>query len=169
MSNITFQIATSIKYGQYKSWRQVIEYRRDLFFNNIKMLRKQFIIPENLVINCRPIQARRNMLGAAWKMLEFADIYVIDIEARQTREDFFSTLFHEMVHIEQFYKEKLCITDNECGTYTWKGKEYARLKTTDDKYDDLPWEKEANRKAARVLEKFSMELNFDNFIEQIPN
>lgn len=158
MDNISFEIATSIKYGTYKSWRHTIEYRRDLFFNNIDLIRKEFIIPEHLVINCRPIQSRRNMLGAAWLS---GEICVVEVEARQIREDFFSTLFHEMVHIEQFHTGRLRIEDAEGNMYLWKDKEYKRLKTTDDMYDDLPWEKEANRKADRVLKKFCMKLNLN--------
>lgn len=162
MSEITFNIATSIKYGTYKDLRDVAEYRRDLFFSNLDMLLKEFVIPEYLVINYRPIPARHKMLGAAWKNGEIA---IIDIEARQERDDFFSTLFHEMTHVEQFESGRLCMLEDEPKRgYIWEGVEHKRLETNDDLYDELPWEAEANARAEKVLRKFNMNLNFKKFL-----
>lgn len=162
MSEITFKIATSIKYGTYKNLRDIAEYRRDLLFGNLDMLLKEFTLPEYLVINYRPIPARRKMLGAAWKN---GEIGIIDIEARQDRDDFFATLFHEMTHIEQFESERLCTLDGELDRgYLWEGVEYARLDTANDDYDEQPWEAEANARAEKVLRKFNMNLNFKKFL-----
>jgi hypothetical protein len=164
MSEITFNIVTSIKYGTHRSLRSEGESRRDLLLSNIDMLLKEFVIPDFLIINYRPIPLRRKMLGAAWLDGEIA---IIDIEARQDDESFFSTLFHEMTHIEQFVTEKLCALDDEPERgYLWEGVEHVRLKTTDDSYDDQPWEAEANLKAERIMKKFNMNLNFKKFLNE---
>jgi len=155
MCDITFNIATSVMYGMHRDKRVVAELYKDTFFDNLKFIEEHFKIPEYLIINCRPIPKRMCMLGAAWKDQE---IYVIDIEVRQCLNKFFSTLFHEMTHIEQFADGRLCAEEEDEHTYIWEGVRRERLSTIDDAYSNSPWELEADRKSEKVMRKFKRTL-----------
>jgi len=156
MCETSFNIATSVMYGMHRDKRVVAELYHDTFFESLDFIKENFRIPEYLVINCRPIPKRMCMLGAAWRDSE---IYVIDLEIRQSFNKFFAALFHEMTHVEQFMDERLCAEEEGKDiVYLWEGVRHNRLHTLHDDYSKSPWEVEADKKSERIMEKFKRTL-----------
>jgi len=69
--------------------------------------------------------------------------FIIDINKNISLRDFVSTIIHEMVHVKQFAR-------NEMSAYgmRWKTKTVSE----NTKYVDLPWEKEAYKLEAKLIE-----------------
>jgi len=69
--------------------------------------------------------------------------FIIDINKNVSLKDFVSTIIHEMVHVKQFAR-------NEMSAYgmRWKTKTVSE----NTKYIDLPWEKEAYKLEAKLIE-----------------
>jgi phenylpyruvate tautomerase PptA (4-oxalocrotonate tautomerase family) len=69
--------------------------------------------------------------------------FIIDINKNISLKDFVSTIIHEMVHVKQFAR-------NEMSAYgmRWKTKTVSE----NTKYVDLPWEKEAYKLEAKLIE-----------------
>ena len=66
--------------------------------------------------------------------------YFIEINRKQSLENFCVTLCHEMVHVKQYARKEMDDGQNT-GRARWKTKTIPM----DTKYYDLPWEKEAYR------------------------
>jgi len=69
--------------------------------------------------------------------------FIIDVNKNVSLKDFVSTIIHEMVHVKQFAR-------NEMSAYgmRWKTKTVSE----NTKYVDLPWEKEAYKLEAKLIE-----------------
>lgn len=69
--------------------------------------------------------------------------FIIDINKNISLRDFVSTIIHEMVHVKQFAR-------NEMSAYgmRWKTKTVSE----NTKYVDLPWEREAYKLEAKLIE-----------------
>jgi hypothetical protein len=69
--------------------------------------------------------------------------FIIDVNKTVSLKDFVSTIIHEMVHVKQFAR-------NEMSAYgmRWKTKTVSE----NTKYVDLPWEKEAYKLEAKLIE-----------------
>lgn len=78
--------------------------------------------------------------------------FTIEIDRRQTEEEILKTLAHEMVHVRQYCKGEL----NEEMTY-WKGQ---RVFTEEMKYDNYPWEIEADILGDQLYEEFDDEYEY---------
>lgn len=69
--------------------------------------------------------------------------FVIDINKNVTIKDFVSTIIHEMVHVKQFARNEM-----NGHNMQWKSK----IISEDTDYMDLPWEKEAYKLEAKLIE-----------------
>ena len=69
--------------------------------------------------------------------------FIIDVNKNVSLKDFVSTIIHEMVHVKQFAR-------NEMSAYgmRWKTKTVSE----NTKYVDLPWEREAYKLEAKLIE-----------------
>ena len=69
--------------------------------------------------------------------------FIIEVNKNVSLKDFVSTIIHEMVHVKQFAR-------NEMSAYgmRWKTKTVSE----NTKYVDLPWEKEAYKLEAKLIE-----------------
>lgn len=69
--------------------------------------------------------------------------FIIDVNKNVSLKDFVSTIIHEMVHVKQFAR-------NEMSAYgmRWKTKTVSE----NTMYVDLPWEKEAYKLEAKLIE-----------------
>ena len=70
--------------------------------------------------------------------------YELQIDSKQSYEDFVTCIFHEMVHVKQYIRKELF---SEC--VFWK---------TREEYLNLPWEIEAYEKQEVLLEKWKVHL-----------
>ena len=68
-------------------------------------------------------------------------------------KDLIRTVIHEMVHIKQYIRKEM---DSEIvgSRMRWKSKTYPY----DIKYDDMPWEKEANRLETKYGNEYLKEI-----------
>ncbi len=144
----TISIATSVQYGNYKKF-----YDRALFMSNVCLNKideiKQYIkLPRNLYIHLRPI---RNAYGKAFYFTKEKNSrsykqYIVEVDVRQDNDVFYNTLLHELVHVEQFYTNRL--KDIGLSThFCWKGDIMKFQGLSHEEYINLPWEIEANNRA----------------------
>jgi hypothetical protein len=135
-------IATSVRYGGYKQ-----HYSKALGFEEVikdyeVRMRKVINLPANIDVVLRPI---RRMYGrASFRNKHFK----VEIDIRQTYEEFKNTLLHELVHIEQFFEGRL--SNDEQGELVWYGKRYRVDMNNLTAYVNLPWEEEAFRRASNL-------------------
>jgi hypothetical protein len=142
-------IANSIRYGNYKQYKDyscILENEIELAEDKI---RNEINLPELIVIKLRPM---RNKLGEAVLISHTMTIGSVELDARQTLPEFRDTLLHELVHIEQFYENRLEQGSN-INFYKWNGIEIFSKPTEYAEYINLPWEREAMKRAAKLVSK----------------
>lgn len=74
--------------------------------------------------------------------------------AESDRDEFVSTLLHEMVHVKQYCKRELTQPRGKFWITKFKGEEYS----TTMAYRSQPWEKEARKLEKVLLKKFKKEI-----------
>jgi hypothetical protein len=149
INKMIVSIANSVKYGnykQYKGYSSILESEIELAEDKI---RNEINLPEHVVIKLRPM---RNKLGQAVLISEKITVGSVDVNVRQTLPEFRDTLLHELIHIEQFYENRLeqCTNVN---FYKWNGVEMFSKPTEYAEYIKLPWEREAMKRATKLISK----------------
>jgi hypothetical protein len=142
-------IANSVKYGNYKKYKgysSILESEIELAEEKI---RNEINLPELIVIKLRPM---RNKLGQAVLISEEITVGSVELDVRQTLLEFRDTLLHELVHIEQFYENRLEQCSN-INFYKWNGVEMFSKPTEYAEYVKLPWEREAMKRATKLVSK----------------
>jgi len=142
----SIEIATSIKYGNYRELKLPAIMMAETINNKFELICEFINLPKNLQIKIRPI---RNLLGRAWGYQSSNNSpgqYFVEINVRQTIEEFYDTILHELVHIEQFFEGRLQLGTVK-DSFVWNKKQVPLLHTTDPSYVLLPWEVEANKRA----------------------
>ena len=142
-------IATSVRYGYYKEHYQNALFFVDTITKKFDEIRNYITLPKKLLINIRPV---RDAYGRAFylkpKPYSTAKEYIVEIDARQSRDIFEDTLLHELVHIEQFYEGRLI--DAGPMHFKWRGKSVLIDTSSLDIYNNLPWEREAIERASML-------------------
>lgn len=79
--------------------------------------------------------------------------FTIECRANQKKEDFMTTIMHEMVHVKQYARGEM--KERYLGDHRvlWKGKDHS-----DTTYEDQPWEKEAYKMQEVMLKAYYKEL-----------
>ena len=72
--------------------------------------------------------------------------FEIEVDKRLRKNQFISTVIHEMVHVWQYATKQL--TQKGCKEF-WRGKDY-----TDAYYSNQPWERQALRMEKQLLKEF---------------
>ena len=140
-------IASSVRYGRYRNFLQAASEFVDVLSVKEKTIRKYFNLPENIEIIMRPI---RNLYGTASVLrYESGNEYLVEIDVRQSIEDFKDTILHELVHIEQYFENRLFLRSEHLYS-TFEGQEFRLISNKSDDYNNLPWEKEAIEKSAKL-------------------
>ena len=140
-------IASSVRYGRYRNFLQAASEFVDVLSVKEKTIRKHFHLPENIDIIMRPI---RNLYGTASVLrYESGNEYLVEIDVRQSLEDFKDTILHELVHIEQYFENRLFLRSEHLYS-TFEGQEFRLISNKSDDYNTLPWEKEAIEKSAKL-------------------
>ena len=88
---------------------------------------------------------------AIWDEVELeAEIFIYEgLSACET----VVTIFHEMCHVKQAWKEELFV-DIDAGIKEWLGVTYSYKDPDQPEYNDLPWEQDANRHEKLAFEAF---------------
>lgn len=150
MSLPKITLATSVRYGSYKTHCVNAFSLIDVVTDNYRDIEQYITLPEDLSINFRPV---RNAYGKAFytKSVLFPNTkeYIVEVDVRQDLDTFKHTLLHELVHIEQFYQGRL--KDAGSTHFKWKGKKMLVDTSSMDAYNKLPWEVEANTRAELLM------------------
>ena len=72
--------------------------------------------------------------------------FEIEVDKRLGKNQFISTVIHEMVHVWQYATKQL--TQKGCKEF-WRGKDY-----TDEYYSKQPWERQAYRMEKSILKEY---------------
>ena len=120
--------------GGRKKQRQVVE---DVVKWSIKKLNLHRIRTLNLTFS---IKSLKSLYGQLEQLDDTRREFSVVLDKNVDTKDLIRTVIHEMVHIKQYIRKEM---DSEIvgSRMRWKSKTYPY----DIKYDDMPWEKEANR------------------------
>ena len=120
--------------GGRKKQRQVVE---DAVKWSIKKLNLHRIRTLELNFSLRKL---KTLYGQLEQLDDKRREFSIVLDKNMNTENIIRTVIHEMIHVKQYIRKEM---DSEViGQHMrWKSKMY----TTDIKYDDMRWEKEANR------------------------
>lgn len=137
MTKIHFSRLTGSKYALLQKridlWQKQIN-------NNLQKLCACLYLPSRLHIKFKMLEDAFGQASLTNEKFE------IEIDPRQTRKQFYDTLLHELVHVEQFYRKDLKI-DGRGNSFKWKNKI-----VNDIDYINCPWEQEAVHRA-KILVK----------------
>lgn len=144
-------IATSVRYGKYKEYFDDALFMTETIINNYNAITDFINLPGDLFIHLRPI---RNGLGKAFYHLSTEQkikkkVFCVELDIRQGDEDFYDTLLHELVHVEQFYEGRLQDPDVR-DHFKWNNNMYCFSGLSIDEYLSLPWETEAVLRANKL-------------------
>jgi hypothetical protein len=141
------EIVSSVKYGKYKEFLDHAKVFKMLIQKSELRVRKHINLPEQFKIILRPI---RGVFGtAATYKVNSKPYYTVEIDVRQTIDEFCDTLLHELVHIEQYFEGRLKLK-SELFYSIYEGRKIRLVSSKSDEYHDLPWEKEATKRAAKL-------------------
>lgn len=149
---IGFEMAQSIKYGVLKFHRPKVTAIMDLVEYNEPLIRDMLDLPDVFYIKFRPLPPKLN-----GKYVSSTKQAIIS--ARLTPRSIMKTLFHELVHAEQYHtgklKRELCMKRRQYVSL-WDGKEFnfVNFRKNYDKYRSLPWEVEAFGRETELLVEF---------------
>jgi hypothetical protein len=144
-------IATSVRYGKYKEYFDDALFMTESIINNYNAITDFINLPRDLSIHLRPI---RNGLGKAFYYFNTEKkvkekVFCVELDIRQGDEDFYDTLLHELVHVEQFYEGRLqdpYVKDH----FKWNDDMYCFRGLDINEYMSLPWETEAVLRAINL-------------------
>lgn len=92
------------------------------------------------------LTTKESVAGEAWDNGERE--FFVRVDSALEREDFITTLLHELVHVKQYLKGELKDAPNF--RVVWKKTEYDR----DTEYHDRPWEIEAYKLEKELTKQF---------------
>ena len=141
------EIVSSVKYGNYKEFLERAKVFEMLIQKSELRIRKYINLPEKVKIILRPI---RDVIGsAATYRVKTQNYYSVEIDVRQNLDEFCDTLLHELVHIEQYFEGRLKLK-SELFYSIYEGRKIRLVSHKSDEYNNLPWEKEATKRAAKL-------------------
>ena len=133
--------------GGRKKQRQVVE---DAVKWSIKKLNLHRIRTLNLTFS---IKSLKSLYGQLVQLDDKRREFEIVLDKNIDTKDLIRTVIHEMVHVKQYVRKEM---DSEVvgSRMRWKSKTYPY----DIKYDDMPWEKEANRLETKYGNEYLKEI-----------
>ena len=133
--------------GGRKKQRQVVEH---VVKWSIKKLNLHRIRTLNLTFS---IKTLKSLYGQLEQLDDKRREFSVVLDKNVDTKDLIRTVIHEMVHIKQYIRKEM---DSEIvgSRMRWKSKTYPY----DIKYDDMPWEKEANRLETKYGNEYLKEI-----------
>ena len=133
--------------GGRKKQRQVVE---DVVKWSIKKLNLHRIRTLNLTFS---IKTLKSLYGQLEQLDDKRREFSVVLDKNVDTKNLIRTVIHEMVHIKQYIRKEM---DSEIvgSRMRWKSKTYPY----DIKYDDMPWEKEANRLETKYGNEYLKEI-----------
>ena len=133
--------------GGRKKQRQVVE---DAVKWSIKKLNLHRIRTLELNFSLRKL---KTLYGQLEQLDDKRREFSIVLDKNMNTENIIRTVIHEMIHVKQYIRKEM---DSEIvgSRMRWKSKTYPY----DIKYDDMPWEKEANRLETKYGNEYLKEI-----------
>lgn len=101
------------------------------------IINKEGLLPDDLI-------AKANIVGKDCQYIIYVD--------KCSRSEYISVLSHELIHLKQYYKSELILT-NKGKTPIWKG---VTINVKDYTYENRPWEKEAYEDSNNLATKMKL-------------
>lgn len=137
-------VSASVRYGSYKHLFCIAEAYASITESKFDKICNYINLPTKLNIMFRPI---RNADGRAFYQIQkgtrTGKLFIVEIDVRQNLKDFYDTLLHELVHIEQFYEGRLVSEIGFNDFFKWNKERISLNVASREEYDQLPWEREA--------------------------
>ena len=133
--------------GGRKKQRQVVE---DVVKWSIKKLNLHRIRTLNLTFS---IKSLKSLYGQLEQLDDKRREFSVVLDKNVDTKDLIRTVIHEMVHIKQYIRKEM---DSEIVGSRMRGK--SKTYPYDIKYDDMPWEKEANRLETKYGNEYLKEI-----------
>lgn len=167
---MTITTATSIRYGNYKHILPAAQKLEAMIKKFYPKAAKHLTLPKGLKIIIRPIKG--NTFGRCITTFFFdsqkTKIKHVEVDPRYMGDPLrvLETLFHELVHVDQFFTERLSMIYNGRTNIgrTFDSDRY-RNATTHKQYLNLPWEIDARVRAKEMIDEFAATENLDRFVE----
>jgi len=141
------EIVPSVRYGNYKEFLERAKFFETLIKISETKIRKFINLPDKLEVVLRPV---RGVFGtAAMFKVKSTTHYLVEIDVRQSIDEFCDTLLHELVHIEQYFEGRLKLKSEHFYSI-YEGQKIRVVSNKSSEYNDLPWEKEAIKRAAKL-------------------
>ena len=133
--------------GGRKKQRQVVE---DVVKWSIKKLNLHRIRTLNLTFS---IKTLKSLYGQLEQLDDKRREFSVVLDKNVDTKDLIRTVIHEMVHIKQYIRKEM---DSEIvgSRMRWKSKTYPY----DIEYNDMPWEKEANKLETKYGNEYLKEI-----------
>jgi len=133
--------------GGRKKQRQVVE---DVVKWSIKKLNLHRIRTLNLTFS---IKSLKSLYGQLEQLDDKRREFSVVLDKNADTKDLIRTVIHEMVHVKQYIRKEM---DSEVvgSRMRWKSKTYPY----DIEYNDMPWEKEANRLETKYGNEYLKEI-----------
>lgn len=154
-------VSTSIKYGNYKKYKN----RAGIISQFIEManpyIKKEFNTFSNFQVYIRPIKGRTlgNCNRSGHIQLD---------PRRKSMVDCLITLSHELIHNEQYNTGRLSL---KMGVDYWKGNKVDNKGSTYKAYRNQPWEKEAfkdqRKRITNILSEMTQNPDLKKKLEQM--
>jgi hypothetical protein len=142
-------LASSVRYGNYKEHYLNALFLSDILKEKYQTIQDYIELPKCIKIVFRPVRAA---FGRAFYLKSCAERrnreYIVELDVRQDIATFKNTLLHELIHIEQFYQGRLL--DAGSMHFKWNGKKTLIDTSNLDAYNNLPWEREAIERSAKL-------------------
>ena len=133
--------------GGRKKQRQVVE---DVVKWSIKKLNLHRIRTLNLTFS---IKSLKSLYGQLEQLDDKRREFSVVLDKNADTKDLIRTVIHEMVHVKQYIRKEM---DSEVvgSRMRWKSKTYPY----DIEYNDMPWEKEANKLETKYGNEYLKEI-----------
>ena len=142
---MTFKVATSIKYGNYKHLQTATNNVIKLINSHWSRLKENIDFNEDVCFLIRPIKGTTRGIA-------FNKSNRIEIDPRYHSLEILETIAHELVHSEQ-YKQNRLVFDATNRLWVWSNTSY-RTATSFRQYYNFPWEVEARERATAYINKY---------------
>ena len=133
--------------GGRKKQRQVVE---DVVKWSIKKLNLHRIRTLELNFSLRKL---KTLYGQLEQLDDKRREFSIVLDKNMNTENIIRTVIHEMIHVKQYIRKEMA-SEIVGSRMRWKSKTYPY----DIKYDDMPWEKEANRLETKYGNEYLKEI-----------
>jgi hypothetical protein len=141
-------LASSVRYGNYKEHYLNALFLSDILKEKYQTIQDYIDLPKCIKIVFRPVRAAFGRAFYLKSNVERNRQYIVELDVRQDTATFKNTLLHELIHIEQFYQGRLL--DAGSMHFKWNGKKTLIDTSNLDAYNNLPWEREAIERSAKL-------------------